>query len=158
MKLVWTTLVATELFVLGASPPALAQASDPAAADALFQKGREAAEKGDWTRACPKFAESQRLDPAPGTLLNLADCEEHLGQLASAYEHFKTALETMAPSDDRIPFAKQHMVAVEKKVPHLTLSASADLPARARVMRDDVQLGSASFGLALPVDPGMHAI
>ena len=25
-------------------------------------------------------------------------------------------------------------------------------------MRDDVQLGSASFGLPLPVDPGMHTI
>ena len=137
---------------------ARAQSSDPAAADTLFRKGREAAEKGDWATACPKFAESQRLDPAPGTLLNLADCEEHLGQLASAYEHFKTALETMAPNDDRIPFAKQHMAQVEKRVPHLTLNASADLPASARVTKDDVQLGSASFGLALPVDPGAHSI
>src|SRR5271163_2218463 len=133
MKLVWTTLVATELFVLGASPPALAQASDPAAADALFQKGREAAEKGDWASACPKFSESQRLDPAPGTLLNLADCEEHLGQVASAHEHYKTALETMSSSDDRIPFAKQHIAALERKVPHLTLNATADLPSGAKV-------------------------
>ena len=137
---------------------ARAESADPAAADALFRKGREAAERGDWAVACPKFAESQRLDPAPGTLLNLADCEEHLGQLASSYEHFKTALETMAPSDDRIPFARQHMASVEKNVPHLTLDPSPDLPAHARVMRDDVQLGSASFGIALPVDPGTHAI
>jgi hypothetical protein len=139
--------------------PASAQAAtDPAAADALFQKGREAAEKGQWAVACPKFAESQRLDPAPGTLLNLADCEEHLGQLASAYEHFKTALETMPGNDDRIPFAKSRVAVLEKSVPHLTLNASPDLPADAKVMRDDVQLGSASFGLALPVNPGTHAI
>jgi hypothetical protein len=134
------------------------QAGDPAAADALFRRGREAAERGDWAGACPKFAESQRLDPAPGTLLNLADCEEHMGQLATSYEHFKTAVETMGPSDDRIPFAKQHMASVEKRVPHLTLNASAGLSDRARVMRDDVQLGSASFGVALPVDPGTHAV
>jgi hypothetical protein len=143
---------------LALATPAFAQASDPAAADALFRKGREAAEKGDWATACPKFAESQRLDPAPGTLLNLADCEEKLGHLASAYEHFKTALETMAANDDRIPFAKRHIASVEKLVPHLTLSASPDLPANARVMRDDVELGSASFGLAIPVDPGAHAV
>ena len=160
MKLALFPLVAAGLAVCvcTATPAAFAQSSDPAAADALFQKGREAAEKGDWAGACPKFAESQRLDPAPGTLLNLADCEEHLGQLASAYEHFKTALETMAPSDDRIPFARQHMAAVEKKVPHLTLNAAPDLPPGAKVMRDDVQLGSASFGLAIPVNPGTHTI
>jgi hypothetical protein len=144
---------------LVATVPALAQPStDPAAADAVFQKGREAAEKGEWAIACPKFSESQRLDPAPGTLLNLADCEEHLGQLASAYEHFKTALETMASNDDRIPFAKSRVEKLERSVPHLTLNAPSDLPADAKVMRDDVQLGSASFGLALPVNPGAHTI
>jgi hypothetical protein len=146
------------LAVLAFSSEARADSGDSAAADTLFRKGREAAEKGDWATACPKFAESQRLDPAPGTILNLADCEEHIGKLASAYDHFKTAVETMAPADDRVPFAKQHMAAVEKKVPHLTLNAGGDFPARARVMRDDVQLGSASFGLALPVDPGTHAV
>jgi len=143
---------------LGVSPVALAQASDPAAADALFRKGRESAEKGDWAGACPKFTESQRLDPAPGTLLNLADCEEHLGAFASAYEHFKTALETLPAGDDRVPFARQRLAALEKRVPHLTLNAAPGLPAAAKVMRDDVALGSASFGLALPVDPGAHRI
>ncbi len=142
-----------------AAAPAFAQpVTDPAAADALFQKGREAAEKADWTTACPKFAESQRLDPAPGTLLNLADCEEHLGQVASAHEHFKTALETLSANDDRIPFARSHLAALEKSIPHLTLNAAPDLPADAKVMRDDVQLGSASFGLAIPVNPGTHMI
>jgi hypothetical protein len=134
------------------------QGADPAAADALFQKGREAAEKSEWAIACPKFAESQRLDPAAGTLLNLADCEEHLGRFASANEHFKMALEMLPAGDDRIAFTKQRIAAVDKVVPHLTLIAPPDFPADARVMRDDVQLGVASFGLALPVNPGPHAI
>jgi hypothetical protein len=148
---------AISIVTLGSSI-ASAQTTDPAAADALFQKGREAAEKGDWATACPKFAESQRLDPAPGTLLNLADCEEHLGQTAFAWEHFKTAMETLPSTDDRVPFAKQRMASLEKQVPHLTLSAAPDLPANAKVLRDDVQLSSASFGLALPVNPGQHSI
>jgi hypothetical protein len=156
MKLLGLSLVSAALLLQAA--PALAQPSDPAAADALFRRGREAAEKGDWGGACPKFAESQRLDPTPGTLLNLADCEEHLGQVASAREHYKTALETMSANDDRIAFAKQHIAALDRKVPHLTLNATPELPASAKVMRDDVQLGSASFGLPLPLDPGSHSI
>jgi hypothetical protein len=151
-------VLAPVVAAVAAPSVARAQPTDPAAADALFRKGREAAEKGDWATACPKFAESQRLDPAPGTLLNLADCEEHTGALASAYEHFKTALETMAPSDDRVPFAKQHIAALDRRVPHLTLNAAPGLPGDAKVTRDDVTLGSASFGLALPMDPGTHTV
>ena len=94
-------------YVALAPTVARAQVVDAAAADALFQKGREAADKGDFATAAAKFAESQRLDPAPGTLLNLADCEEHLGQTASAWEHYKRAAETMNAGDDRIPYAKQ---------------------------------------------------
>jgi hypothetical protein len=35
---------------------------------------------------------------------------------------------------------------------------SAGTPAGARVFRDDVELGSASMGLALPVEPGVHVV
>jgi hypothetical protein len=137
---------------------AWAQGSDPAAAEALFRRGREAAEKKDWATACPKFAESQRLDPAPGTLLNLAECEEHLGLVASAYEHYRTAAETLGSGDDRLPFAKQRMASVARRVPHLTLEGQSALPPQTRVMRDDVELGTASFGVALPIDPGAHSL
>jgi hypothetical protein len=153
----WPALVLGSACLLVAGR-ASAQSADPAAADALFQKGREAAEKGEWAVACQKFAESQRLDPAVGTLLNLADCEEHLGKLASAHEHFRTAIETLAPGDDRIPFAKKHAAELEKSVPHVTLSPPPDFPEGGKVMRDEVQLGAASFGLPLPVNPGSHVI
>jgi hypothetical protein len=39
-------------------------------------------------QACPKFEESQRLDPGVGTQFNLADCYERTGRLASAYTTF----------------------------------------------------------------------
>ncbi|MFO0567610.1 MAG: hypothetical protein U0263_18270 [Polyangiaceae bacterium] len=59
----------------------MAQGRDATAAEALFNAGRDAVKAGDYPTACAKFRESNRLDPAPGTVLNLADCEEHLGHV-----------------------------------------------------------------------------
>ena len=64
-------------------PFAAAQAHDRAAGEALFQEGRRLMKTHDFAPACSKFEESLRLDPATGTLLNLADCEEQLGHTAT---------------------------------------------------------------------------
>ena len=55
-----------------ASPVQAAHPVDAAAAQKLFERGRTAARRGDWQRACDDFAASQKLDPGAGTLLNLA--------------------------------------------------------------------------------------
>ena len=45
--------------------PTLAYAQD---ADALFKEGRALLDAKKFDEACPKLAESQRLDPGAGTL------------------------------------------------------------------------------------------
>jgi hypothetical protein len=135
-----------------------ARAGDPAAAEALFRDGRRAMEAKDYARACPKFEESQRLEPAPGTLLNLADCEEKLGRLASAWTHFGQLVQSLSPKDERYATVKERFDALEKRVPRLTVTLDVGAPNGARVSRDGVQLGAASYGVAVPVDPGAHAI
>src|SRR2546425_547721 len=62
--------------VLGATSPAWADPSptDKAASDVFFTDAKKLIEEGRFNEACPKFEESQRLDPTPGTLLNLGDC------------------------------------------------------------------------------------
>ena len=54
---------------------ASAAPADAQTAEALFQSAKEAMARGDVPVACARFAESVRLDPAVGGLLNLADCE-----------------------------------------------------------------------------------
>ncbi len=146
--------------VLGGISPALALADtrDPAAAAALFEAGRQAATRGDWATACPKFAESERLDPAPGTLLNLADCEEHLGHLASAWEAWHEALSSLPPGDDRVGPVRKRAAALDARIPRLTVRLTADAPAGASVHRDALELAAASLGVPLPVDPGAHVV
>jgi hypothetical protein len=135
-----------------------AERRDATAAEALFRAGRVAAQHGDYAAACPKFEESNRLDPTVGTVFNLADCNEHLGKVASAWQLFKEAAQRFAPSDDRLALATTRAARLEPKLPRLLLKSSALLSAEAVVRRDGVQLGTASFGVPLPVDPGDHIV
>src|SRR6476659_3559364 len=70
---------------------ARAQANDAAAAQSLFNDGKRLMAAGQYAVACPKFSESQRLDPGIGTMLGLADCNAKNGQTASAWALFNEA-------------------------------------------------------------------
>lgn len=151
-------LLLSVLLVAMASSDALAQSKDPAAADALFRAGRDAMKRGDFATACPKFAESQRLDPAPGTLLNLAQCEEASGKTASAVQHYRDVAELLSGTDPRAGHSKARVAALLPQVPKLTIKLTPDAPPGTSISRGDIELGAASLGEPLPVDPGEHLI
>ncbi|HEY6460381.1 MAG TPA: hypothetical protein VIY73_09525 [Polyangiaceae bacterium] len=96
----------------------MARAADPVA-ERLYEEGRQAAEQKDWARACDRFEKSQEREPAPGTLLNLANCEENRGQFRSAGAHFEQAAQSFRPGDERIVYARQRAAAVEEKAAKL---------------------------------------
>jgi hypothetical protein len=135
----------------------LADPRDPAGAEVLFEAGRDLLDAGDYETACAKFAESHRLDPGAGTLMNWASCEEKLGKTASAWQHVKEALDSMPPRDDRVPFARAKLRELEARLPWLTVRLEAS-SREVTVLRDGVALEAASLGMALPVDPGDHSI
>jgi hypothetical protein len=130
-------------------------------AETLYRQARELSAAGDFAQACPKFAESYRLDPATGTLLNLASCHESQGKFATAWLEFSEA-RSQARRDrrqSRIKYAEEHLALLEPKLSRLTLSmqAGADDPTL-ELRLDGVLVGTAALGVATPVDPGTHVI
>src|SRR4029079_13618987 len=85
-----TRLLVSSILAMFLGIPAFAHATD-ATAETLYQEGRRAAQQKDWDLACKKFKESLDREPAPGTLLNLGDCEERRGRLVAAEGHFISA-------------------------------------------------------------------
>lgn len=153
-------LLLTSFAILTLAGSAAAQQHDPIAAESLFRDAREAFKKGDYQAACPKFAESNRLDPATGTLFNLADCEERAGKTASAWQHWRDVIDALRSNtgDERYGIANQHATALEPRLPRLRIKWARSAFPNATVKRDGVELGAMSMDAALPTDPGAHTI
>lgn len=137
--------------------PRVAHASDPLA-EKLYQEGRKAVDAKDWTTACAKFYESYHREAAPGTLLNLANCEEMRGELAQAMNHFQVVAGALKAGDKRIAYANQRAVALARRVPTLTLVLQLSSAVGTSVERDGVMVEGGAFGTPVPVDPGEHVI
>ncbi len=152
----WLAGLGTVVLAVGV---AHAQGRDPVAATELFTQGREMLKTGDFDKACPLFAESLRLDPAVGTALNLAECEERRGHLAAALRSWQQAINLAeATQDERGQVAQQRYDALVSRVPHLTIVLAPDAPKGTTVLREEVVLGKAALGRPLPLDPGKHVI
>jgi hypothetical protein len=142
-----------------AAPAARAQGDDPRAiAEALFRSGRELMAAGDLSEACAKFAESNRIDPKPGTLMNLALCHEKAGRTASAWAEYVQAAEISrrAGQDERERVANERAHSLEATLPHLVIDSSAGPDAA--ITLDDQPIGAGAFGTPIPVDPGEHVV
>lgn len=142
--------------------PSLAQSETKSAvADALYRQARDLMAAGKLDEACPKFAESQRLDPATGTLLNLAACHERQGKLASAWLEYTDAVvaSRLDRRQDRVDFATERAAALEPKLSRLTLTLAPDADQTSLTLElDGASVGLAAIGAPTPVDPGKHTV
>ena len=134
-------------------------AQDVAAAEALFREGRALMKSGDFAKACAKLAESQRLDPSSGTLLNLATCHAKQGKTATAWAEYLAAarLSKSQGRPQRAKEAKARAAELEPDLSYLTIAVSQKLPDM-RVLRGDVELEASVIGSKIPTDPGEHEI
>jgi hypothetical protein len=143
---------------LSFAAPAHADGDNRAVAEALFAKGRDAAARGDLASACAAFEESERLDPAPGTMFNLGDCEEKRGHIASAWQWFAEALTKLPASDDRRALVESRATSLKSRLPMLAIRLEPGAPASSTVLRDSIELRAVSLGASLPIDPGTHRV
>jgi hypothetical protein len=150
-------LAAAALVVLtGAS--AAAQ-SNAAIAEQMFREGQQLLRQGHFSQACEKLAASQRLDPAIGTLMNLAYCHELEGKTASAWSEYSDAAAQAAHASEpqRAAFAREHAAALEPTLSKMRVDIQQAI-ANAEVRLDGIPLPAASIGPEVPVDPGDHVL
>jgi hypothetical protein len=136
-----------------------ASANDPAAATALFNDAKRLVKTGQYVEACPKFEESQRLDPGIGTQFNLADCYEHAGRTATAWATFLDVASSAKAGgqDARESVARARATALEAKLPKLAIMVTTTV-AGMEVRRNGELVGATLWGTATPIDPGDYTI
>ncbi len=152
----------------GAAAPATAPSSggnatdNRALAEMLFFTARGLMEAGRYPEACAKLSESYRLDPAAGTLLNLAVCHEKDGKIASAWGEFRQSIAEARKANrpEREKLATERVAAIEPDLPFLTLTVPDEvrkIPGLV-ISRNGVPLNAAAWSTELPVDPGQVEI
>lgn len=131
----------------------------PAAlADALFTEGQAMYDKGEYTEAKAKFEESHRLDPSPGALFNLAQCEKALGRFGSAIKRWKEGVARLQPNDPRIPQVQTRVAEAEKEAAKLAFTFPPNLPANAQITVDGESYLPNQLTSPIFVDSGEHTI
>ena len=161
MRIHEIVIAAAMVTALGAfADRAAAQPADSkAAAEQLFNQGRKLMQQGDPEAACPKFEASLEIDPALGTLLNLANCYEQSGRLASAWARYRELVDLAAREGQpkRQAFARERAAALEPRLPGLVIRVADGVPGLT-VTRDGTAVERALLGTAVYVDPGEHEV
>ncbi len=135
-----------------------------AQAEVLFREGRKLMAAGKLAEACAMFEQSQKLEAATTTLLNLAGCREQNGQLATAWGLFLDAeRQTRAAGDAATQ--KLHDIALaraqrlEPRVSKLTISVLENRKLDGlEIVRGTDRVDAVMWNRAMPIDGGTYTI
>jgi len=160
MRTYWpTSLLVVCVLGLGRVPEAWAQTTaQKATAELMFDEGLTLMRDGNFADACPKLESSQRIDPAVGTLLYLAECYEKQQRTASAWVTFRDAAALARASNqaERAAVAEKRADQLQKELALVTIDVElearkiAGLQVRCGPVPVDISLGT----ITVPVDPG----
>jgi hypothetical protein len=135
-----------------------ARADRFADAEALFKAAKQLEKDGKLAEACPKYEASYKLDEQLGTLMNLANCYELLGKVATAWARWNAAYDwAKRQGDDRLGYVEERQRKLEPRLPKLRLDVVNPV-AGLRIRREDSDLDQASWGVPVPVDPGFVTV
>jgi hypothetical protein len=139
--------------------PGRASAQANPIAEQLFHEGQQLLEAGRVHEACEKLSASYGLEAGLGTLLNLAVCHERENRTATAWTEFTEAAARAEHDGDaeRAQFAHTHADTLAKSMKRAIIRLDGPA-ADVTVKLDGRALPAAALGVAIPVDPGSHAI
>lgn len=131
---------------------------DKAMAEALFRAAKDLQAGDQLAEACAKYAESHRLDPKPGTILNVATCHEQEGRTATAWADYSEAatFAARARQAERERFARAKIDELAKTLSYVTFRFPSQ--PGLEVLLDGKNLTPASAGTRVPIDPGAHTL
>jgi len=142
------------LLLATCTAPAAAQQAE---ANLLFDEARAAMAQRDYAQAIGKLEQSQQLDPAVGTLLNLAECYVAVGRTASAWVTYREAasLASATKQRERERFAIRKAQELEPRLSHLEVLVRPEArPPGLVITRGTVSIPESLWGASIPVDPG----
>jgi tetratricopeptide (TPR) repeat protein len=135
--------------------------SEKAAAEALFDRGLALMKDGKYQEACERLEQSQAVERGIGTMLYLAECYEKIGKTASAWALFREAASSAqaAGQSERAEAGRRRAEKLEKGLSRLTVHVPPANRLPGMVVQDNGSpLQAAVWGVALPVDPGLHRV
>jgi hypothetical protein len=150
--------VAVVCLLGSAATPSAAQSNPKAEAQRLFEEAKTLADGGRWAEACLRLEESLRLERNMTTDFRLADCYDHVGRNASAWEHYRAAAEAAAAAGetDKEQFANERAKRLEVTVDKLVI-VPPDIP-DVRVERDGRLVPAVLWRKPIPIDRGEHTV
>jgi tetratricopeptide (TPR) repeat protein len=127
----------------------------------LFDEARQLMRKLEFDEACARFDESQALDPAMGTLLNLAACREKQGRLASALRAYEAVINAARLANDssreNIAMARHRELLPKVSTLRIELPLEAK-PFEFTVRLDERELSVLNLAEPIRLDKGPHTL
>jgi hypothetical protein len=131
------------------------------AAELLDAEGTALMQQQRYAEACPKLAESVRLEPGTGVLLRLGLCDQQLGKTASAWSAFHEAAERAQRAGDEAlrQLAEKRADEIAPSVPRVRFLVAPGLGAESTTLScDGTALDASVLGAPIPIDPGVHSV
>jgi hypothetical protein len=157
----WTSSMVVAVAIAVHAGNVYADTAQEDAAELRFQEALALMKAGNFAAACPKLVESQRLDPAVGTLLYLGECYDRNGQTALAWATFMAAAESARRDNqpEREKTALDRANDLIARVSKLTIEVAPEARVEGlQVKLDGTVMSESDWGVATALDPGNHSI
>ena len=122
----------------------------------LFEEGMAAESSGQAPEACAKFRQSLGLVREVGPLLKVKDCDLRDGKLVSGEASLRELISRWPQPGPELEALKAELVAVEKRIPRITLKLRQGAPLGVSVRLDGNAVDFPANDRA--VDPGKHEL